>query len=99
MIVKSLCDSAMQLGFPEARLPLANAAILIATAPKSNSVVMAIDAALDDVRAGGAFDVPMHLKDAHYSGAAKLGRGIDYKYPHSFEGNYVHQQYLTMEGG
>jgi len=94
MIVKSLCDSAMQLGFPEARLPLANAAILIATAPKSNSVVMAIDAALDDVRAGGAFDVPMHLKDAHYSGAAKLGRGIDYKYPHSFEGNYVHQQYL-----
>lgn len=94
VIVKSLCDTAVQLGFPEARLPLANAAILIATAPKSNSVVMAIDEAINDVRLGGAFDVPIHLKDSHYGGAKKLGRGIDYKYPHNFKGNYVKQQYL-----
>lgn len=94
VIVKSLCDTAMQLGFPEARLPLANAAILIATAPKSNSAAIAIDEALNDVRTGGAFDVPLHLKDAHYSGAKKLGRGIGYKYPHDFPGNYVFQQYL-----
>ncbi len=94
VMVKALCDTANQLGFPEARLPLANAALLIATAPKSNSVVIGIDSALSDVRAGRYSDVPLHLKDAHYGGAKKLGRGIDYKYPHSYEGNYVDQQYL-----
>lgn len=96
-IVKSCVDTALQLGLPEARLPLAEAALLIATAPKSNSVVMAIDRAIEDVRAGKGGDVPAHLKDAHYGGAEKLGRGIDYKYPHSYKDGYVCQQYLPDE--
>ncbi|MBQ9535701.1 MAG: replication-associated recombination protein A [Clostridia bacterium] len=93
-IVKACCDSAMQLGMPEARLPLAQAALLSATAPTSNSVVTAIDAAMSDVNDGSWGDVPDHLKDSHYSSAEKLGRGLTYKYPHSFSGNYVEQQYL-----
>ena len=93
-IVKACCDSALQLGLPEARLPLAQAAILIATSPKSNSVVTAIDAAMSDISDGNYGDIPAHLKDAHYGGAQKLGHGLTYKYPHSFPGNYVKQQYL-----
>lgn len=62
--------------------------------PKSNSTYVAIDAALSDIRAGKSGDVPDHLKDSHYSGAKELGRGIDYKYPHSFPGAWVNQQYL-----
>lgn len=93
-IVKSCVDSALQLGMPEARLPLAQAAILIATAPKSNSVVMAIDKAMDMVQNGEFSDIPAHLKDAHYTGAKKLGRGIEYKYPHNYPNNWVCQQYL-----
>ncbi len=96
-IVKACCDSALQLGLPEARLPLAQACILLATAPKSNSVVMAIDAAMADVEAGHTGDVPAHLKDAHYGGAAKMGRGLTYKYPHDFPGNWTAQQYLPDE--
>ncbi|MDP4108512.1 MAG: replication-associated recombination protein A [Bacillota bacterium] len=93
-IVKACVDSALQLGLPEARLPLAEAVILVTTAPKSNSVVVAIDEALADVRSGKTCDVPDHLKDAHYEGAKKLGRGLTYKYPHNYENNYVKQQYL-----
>ena len=93
-IVKACVDLAMQLGLPEARLPLAEAVILVTTAPKSNSVVMAIDAAIADVKDGKPGDVPDHLKDTHYTGAKKLGRGLTYKYPHDFENNYVKQQYL-----
>jgi len=93
-IVKSCCDSALQLGLPEARLPLTQAALLIATAPKSNSVVTAIDAAMSDITSGNYGDIPAHLKDAHYGGAQKLGHGLTYKYPHNFPGNYVSQQYL-----
>ncbi len=92
--VKACVDSALQLGFPEARLPLAQATLLLATAPKSNSVVCAIDAAIADVNNADTGDIPLHLKDAHYGGAAKMGRGIEYKYPHNFENNYVKQQYL-----
>jgi len=77
------------IGMPEARLPLAEAAIYIATAAKSNSVIKGIDKALSEV--------PVHLRDAHYKGASKLGHGKGYKYPHDFPGNYVNQQYLPNE--
>jgi len=93
-IVKSCIDSALQLGLPEARLPLAQAAILLATAPKSNSVICAIDEAMADVNAGNAVDVPSHLRDSHYAGAAKLNHGNGYKYAHNFDKHYVEQQYL-----
>ena len=93
-IVKSCVDSALQLGLPEARIPLAEAVILLCTAPKSNSAIIAIDGALEDIRAGLSGDVPTHLKDAHYAGAAKMGRGIKYKYPHDFPDHYTPQQYL-----
>ncbi|MBQ6902695.1 MAG: replication-associated recombination protein A [Oscillospiraceae bacterium] len=96
-IVKSCVDSALQLGMPEARIPLAEAAILLATSPKSNSAICAIDAALSDIRSGKDGEVPVHLRDAHYSGAAKLGRGLTYKYPHSYENHWVKQQYLPDE--
>ena len=93
-ITKYCVDSALQLGLPEARIPLAEAAILLATSPKSNSAISAIDAALSDIRNGKGGEVPSHLRDAHYSGASKLGRGTTYKYPHSFENHWVKQQYL-----
>ncbi len=93
-IVKSCVDSSLQLGLPEARIPLAQAVILLATAPKSNSVICAIDAAIDKVRSGEYGDIPDHLKDSHYEGAAKMGRGLEYKYPHEYENNYIPQQYL-----
>ena len=93
-IVKSCCDSALQLGLPEARIPLSQATILLATAPKSNSAICAIDDALNDINSIDTGDIPPHLKDAHYGGAEKLGRGIEYKYPHAFENSYVKQQYL-----
>lgn len=93
-IVKSCVDSALQLGLPEARLPLAQATILLATAPKSNSVICAIDGAMADVNAGKGIDVPSHLRDSHYAGSEKLNHGIGYKYAHDYENHYVKQQYL-----
>ena len=93
-IVKSCVDCALQLGLPEARIPLAEATILLATAPKSNSAIMAIDAAMSDVANSDTGDVPMHLKDTHYSGAQKMGRRLTYEYPHNFPNSYVPQQYL-----
>lgn len=94
LIVKSLVDSAKELGFPEARIPLAEATILLATSPKSNSSYVAINRALADLENMTIDDIPMHLKDAHYEGASKMGRGIEYKYPHAYENHYVKQQYL-----
>ncbi|MDO4269397.1 MAG: replication-associated recombination protein A [Eubacteriales bacterium] len=96
-IVKACVDSAFQLGLPEARIPLAEAVILMATAPKSNSANLAIDAALADVRAGKTGDIPAHIKDAHYGGAAKLGRGLTYQYPHDYPNHWTAQQYLPDE--
>lgn len=93
-VVKSCVDAALQLGFPEARIPLAEAVILLATAPKSNSAICAIDDALLDLEKIDTGDIPLHLKDSHYGGAKKMGRGEEYKYPHAFLNNYVHQQYL-----
>ncbi|MPN34461.1 putative AAA domain-containing protein [bioreactor metagenome] len=85
------------LGLPEARIPLAEAVILMGTAPKSNSGICAIDAAMEDVREGKTGEIPAYLRDAHYEGAKKLGRGLTYQYPHSFEHHYVAQQYLPEE--
>ncbi len=94
VITKACVDAALQLGFPEARIPLAEAVVMLATAPKSNSVICAIDAAISDIQNGNMGDIPPHLKDAHYSGAQKLGHGSGYKYPHSYPNNFVKQQYL-----
>ena len=93
-IVKSCVDSALQLGLPEARLPLAQAVILLCTAPKSNSAILAIDAAMADVKAGRLGEIPANLRDGHYEGAQKLGRALGYRYPHDFPNHYVRQQYL-----
>lgn len=93
-VVKSCIDSALQLGLPEARIPLAQAVLTLATAPKSNSVICAIDSALNDIDSKDVGDIPIHLKDSHYKGAKKLKRGLTYKYPHDYDNNYVAQQYL-----
>ena len=92
-IVKACVDSAHQLGMPEARIPLADAVVLVATSPKSNTAYMGINMAMDDVRNGRVGEIPAYLKDAHYSGAEKLGRGKGYAYPHDC-GGWVDQQYL-----
>ena len=93
-LVKACVDSALQLGLPEARLPLANACILIATAPKSNSACLAIDAAMMDVRAGKGINVPRALQNTHYDGADTINKGQHYLYPHDFSHHWVKQQYL-----
>jgi putative ATPase len=82
------------IGWPEARIPIAEAALYIATANKSNSVITAIDAALEDVRTGRTLGVPEHLRDAHYAGATKLGHGVGYEYAHDYPGHFVAQDYL-----
>ncbi|MBE6988734.1 MAG: replication-associated recombination protein A [Ruminococcaceae bacterium] len=97
VITKACVDSALQLGLPEAQLPLANATIMLATAPKSNTASSAIGQAMSDVSHGKVYSPPPHLQDAHYSGASKLGRGLTYQYPHNFPNNYITQQYLPDE--
>ena len=92
-IVKACVDSALQLGLPEARLPLAEAVIFLATAPKSNSGLMAIDAAIADVRAGKTGPVPRELQNVHADGTG-FEREQGYKYPHGFLNHWVSQQYL-----
>ena len=92
-IVKACVDSALQLGLPEGRLPLAQACILLATAPKSNSVVMAIDAAMSDVRAGKSGNIPREMQNVHADGTG-FEREQGYLYPHEFPGHWVRQQYL-----
>ena len=92
-IVKACVDSALQLGLPEARLPLADAVLLLATAPKSNSGCMAIDAAIADVKAGRTGPVPRELQNVHADGTG-FEREQGYKYPHSYPNHWVRQQYL-----
>lgn len=92
-IVTACVQAAQMIGFPEAQINLAEAVILLASCPKSNAACMALYAAQDDLRKKKIDDVPLHLKDSHYGGAAKRGIGLDYKYPHSY-GGYVEQQYL-----
>jgi putative ATPase len=92
-IVTSCVQAAQMIGFPEARINLAQAVVLMASCPKSNAAYEALEKATADIRSKKIDDVPLHLKDAHYGGAAKLGRGVGYKYPHAY-GGYVTQQYL-----
>ena len=92
-ITKACCDAALQVGMPEAQLPLAQAVLLLATAPKSNSASSAIWAAMADIEKGDTGEIPKTLKDTHYSGAAKLGNG-GYVYPHPYPNHWVAQQYL-----
>ncbi|MDF2038738.1 replication-associated recombination protein A [Cytobacillus oceanisediminis] len=87
-------ETAERIGFPEGRIPLANAVIELCLSPKSNSAYTALDSAIADIRAGKSGEVPDHLKDAHYKGATELGRGIGYLYPHDYETGWVKQQYL-----
>jgi putative ATPase len=95
LVVAMAAVQAVQfLGMPEARIPLAEAVAYVAAAPKSNAAYMAIDKALSDVRKKNCGQVPPHLRDSHYKGAAKLGHGIGYKYAHDFPNNFVRQQYL-----
>jgi len=92
-VVHSCTSAAKEVGFPEARIILAQAVIYLATLPKSNSAYVAIDAALNDLNTKDCGDIPVYLKDSHYGGAKKLGV-TGYKYPHSYENHYVKQQYL-----
>ena len=93
-IVKAAVDSALMLGLPEARIPLADAVILVATSPKSNSGEAAIDAALADVRSGKIGPIPRQLQNKHYDGEDAAVKGQHYLYPHAFENHWVEQQYL-----
>ena len=95
-IVKACVDSALQLGLPEAQLPLSEACILLATAPKSNSAYMAIAKARADIRAGRSGPIPRELQNVHADGAG-FEREQGYKYPHDFAGHWVRQQYLPDE--
>lgn len=87
-------EAAERVGFPEARIPLSVALVELCLSPKSNSAYTALDQAIADVRNRDIGEIPPHLKDSHYFGASKLGRGVDYKYPHSYPGAWVKQQYL-----
>ena len=93
-IVKACCDMALQTGMPEARIPLADAVILLATAPKSNSGEAAMDLAFADVKSGNFGDVPPHLKDASTFENKQLDDSKRYKYPHSYPNHWIKQQYL-----
>ena len=92
ILANNAAQAAQFVGFPEARIILAQAVIYIASAPKSNSAYLAIDSALEDVK--NSDEVPIHLRDAHYKGAKFFGHGKNYKYPHDFENHFVKQQYL-----
>lgn len=87
-------QAAEKIGLPEARIPLADAVVELALSPKSNSGILAIDAALKRINQGNFGDIPAWLKDAHYKGAKELGHGVDYQYPHNFPQDWVRQQYL-----
>ncbi len=97
VVASAAANIVERVGMPEARIPLAEAAVYVATAPKSNASYMAIDAAISYVRNHPGYAIPPYLQDSHYGGAAKLGRGIGYKYAHDFPGHYVDQQYLPDE--
>jgi len=95
LVLANACLAASEfVGWPEARIPLAEATIYIATANKSNSAYLAIDAALDDVRSGRTIAVPEHLRDKHYQGAERLGHGAGYEYAHDGKDHFVAQDYL-----
>lgn len=97
VVANAAAEAVERLGMPEARIVLAQAAAYVACAPKSNSAIIAIDAAMAAVRNEHTPTIPPHLMDAHYKGAQKLGHGLDYKYAHSYKNHYVKQQYLPDE--
>jgi putative ATPase len=86
-----------RVGMPEAQIILSQAATYVACAPKSNAACEAVYAAMDEVKKSGNLPIPPHLQDAHYKGAAKMGRGTGYKYAHDYPNHYVEQQYLPYE--
>ncbi len=96
-IVKACCDIALQTGMPEAKIPLSNAVILLATAPKSNSAYTAYAAALEAVNTKGYFDIPPYLKDSNNPAQKSLSPDEKYKYPHAYKNHYVKQDYLPKE--
>ena len=93
-IVKAAVDAATMLGLPEARIPLADAVILVATSPKSNSGYLALDAAWDDIRRGKSGPIPRQLQNKHFDGEDAAVKGQNYLYPHSYPNRWVAQQYL-----
>lgn len=96
-IVKAAVDSALQVGMPEARIPLADAVILVCNSPKSNSAYLALDKALMDVKSGKTFDIPRHLQNMHFDGEDNKNKGQFYNYPHNFKNHWTNQQYLPDE--
>ncbi|WP_423924159.1 replication-associated recombination protein A [Frigoribacterium sp. 2-23] len=96
-VAVSAATAVQMIGMPEGRIPMAEAVVYLATAPKSNRAYVGLDAAIADVRAGKAGRVPKHLRDAHYPGAKRLGHGKGYKYAHDSEFGVVEQQYLPDE--
>ena len=97
VVATNACLAIERLGMPEARIVLSQAATYVACAPKSNAAYMAVDKALDIVKNKKTYGVPVHLQDAHYKSAGKLGHGIGYKYAHDYKNHYVKQQYLPDE--
>ena len=97
VLANAALSAAEFVGWPEARIPLAEATVYIATANKSNSAYLAIDAALEDVKSGRTLPVPEHLRDTHYKGAEQLGHGKGYEYAHDHPGHFVAQDYLGTD--
>jgi putative ATPase len=96
-IVKAAVDAAFQVGLPEARIPLADAVILVCNSPKSNSAYCAVDAAISDVQKGNIGNIPRQLQNKHYDGEDNEHKGQFYKYPHDYPNRWVDQQYLPDE--
>lgn len=96
-VATSAFNAVNVIGMPEARIVLSQAALYMATAPKSNAAYIGIDQALEDIKNIAIGDVPAHLKDSHYAGSKKLGHGAEYKYPHNYENGFVPQEYLPVE--
>ncbi|NLL62634.1 MAG: replication-associated recombination protein A [Ruminococcaceae bacterium] len=93
-IVKSACDIALQVGLPEAQIPLANAVILVATSPKSNSAYLGIKSAMDDIASGKSGPIPRTLQNKHFDGEDNQSKGQFYEYPHTYPNHWIAQQYL-----
>ena len=94
VVATAAMQAAEFVGLPECRIPLAQAVVYVACAPKSNAAYLGIEAAMQDVEQGRTLEVPTHLKDSHYRGAKQLGHGEDYQYSHNFPGHHVEQEYL-----
>jgi putative ATPase len=97
VVATAAAQAVERIGMPEAQIILAQAAAYVATAPKSNSAVNAIFAAMEAVKTEKTGQIPPYLQDSHYKGASELGHGIGYKYPHDYKNHYVSQQYLPDE--